>query len=158
MWLIVVKDISYLFVNTYWILLLFDSGEAHLATAEDARRAADALVVAYAGAFAGHTVRTPLQVLKERKKYVSCGWLLDGSRRPDSKRILRTVKDTLTSELIDVQVGLCQELFKRSIMDPILAMNVAKRYKEPMDRILDGSKPVRHFVSPISQLIIVVNQ
>ena len=44
------------------------------------------------------------------------------------------MKDTLTTDLIEAQVALTQELFAQSIMDPIMAMNVAKKYKEPAQR------------------------
>ena len=88
--------------------------------------------------------------------FVSPGWLLEGCKRPGTSKMLRTIKATLTTDLIEAQVEMCRELFARSIMDPVLAMNVAKKHKEPEQKILEFTKPVRHFVSPIAPLMMAI--
>ena len=127
----------------------------HTATVEDAVSTAEVLMDVYKGAFAGHQILSPLHCLKDRKKYVSPGYYLEGCTAPGTRRILRTIKDTMSPTLIEAQVALAHQIFESAILEPGVSMNVAKKYKEPEDRILQMLKPVRHFVSPISPLMLV---
>ena len=97
---------------------------------------------------------SPEEALRGRKKFVSPGVFLEGAKIPGEKKIHRTIKDTLTPDLIEAQVAMCLDIFSSSVLDPSFAMNVAKRYKEPMDKILLMFKPIRHFVSTISPLML----
>ena len=113
----------------------------HSATTQDAIRVADALYKKFGASLKGHTVKTPARVLAERKKYVSPGFFMEGAHLPGQRQILRTVKDTLTPTLFEAQVALAHQVFESATLDPVIAMNVAKKYVESRERILNLLKP-----------------
>lgn len=123
-------------------------------TEEKAQEMVDTLRKMYPDNFTGHRILHPSTVLRQRKQRASPGLLFQGAHFPGSKRILRQVKDTSQGCLADAQVQMALGLFAKNVIDPTLAMSVAKEYREPAEKILNFVKPVRHFVSPIAPLML----